>query len=204
MLLYVDIPVLFLGIRFVRASNIWMICLSAIWTLCTVVVCKQSYLKSTKVCSIWESLKSDSTHHFFRNACTKSGSLRFSVFRLLTDFVCLYTCEFWLSLWKIVRSSVICYYPYSTQFNICTYLVPVSILVPFTRPMSKFGNMGCNELVTKMILPNGETLIRWRLDDPQSRCWRLCCFYIQSWSRRPLCFVGYQTSVYYKLHFNTD
>ena len=23
-------------------------------------------------------LKSDSTHHFFRNACTKSGSLRFS------------------------------------------------------------------------------------------------------------------------------
>ena len=39
-------------------------------------------------------LKSDSTHHFFRNACTKSGSLRFSVFRLLTDFVCLYTYEF--------------------------------------------------------------------------------------------------------------
>ena len=30
-------------------------------------------------------------HHFFRNACTVSGSLRFSVFRLLTDFVCLYT-----------------------------------------------------------------------------------------------------------------
>jgi hypothetical protein len=27
-------------------------------------------------------LKSDSTHHFFRNACTKSGSLRFSVFWL--------------------------------------------------------------------------------------------------------------------------
>jgi hypothetical protein len=25
-------------------------------------------------------LKSDSTHHFFRNACTKSGSLRFSHF----------------------------------------------------------------------------------------------------------------------------
>jgi hypothetical protein len=39
-------------------------------------------------------LKSDSTHHFFRNACTKSGSLRFPVFRLLTDFVCLYTYEF--------------------------------------------------------------------------------------------------------------
>ena len=25
-------------------------------------------------------LKSDSTHHFFRNACTKSGSLQFSQF----------------------------------------------------------------------------------------------------------------------------
>jgi len=25
-------------------------------------------------------LKSDSTHHFFRNTCTKSGSLRFSQF----------------------------------------------------------------------------------------------------------------------------
>ena len=36
----------------------------------------------------------------------------FTVFRLLTDFVCLLTYEFWLSLWKIVRSSVICYYPY--------------------------------------------------------------------------------------------
>jgi hypothetical protein len=36
----------------------------------------------------------------------------FRVFRLLTDFVCLYNYEFWLSLCKIVRSSVICYYPY--------------------------------------------------------------------------------------------
>jgi hypothetical protein len=46
-----------------------------------------------------------------RNACTKSGSLRFSVFRLLTDFVCLYTYEFWLFLCKIVRSSVILLLP---------------------------------------------------------------------------------------------
>ena len=34
-------------------------------------------------------------------------SLLFTVFRLLTDFVCLYNYEFWLSLCKIVRSSVI-------------------------------------------------------------------------------------------------
>jgi hypothetical protein len=64
-------------------------------------------------------LKSDSTRHFFRNACTKSGSLRFSVFRLLTNFVCLYTYEFWLSLCKIARSAVILLLP---LFNaICLY-----------------------------------------------------------------------------------
>ena len=49
------------------------------------------------------------------HACTKSGSLRFSVFRLLTDFVCLYTYEFWLSLGKIVRSSVILLLPLLTK-----------------------------------------------------------------------------------------
>ena len=35
----------------------------------------------------------------------------FTVFRLLTDFVCLYTHEFWISLCKIVRSSVILLWP---------------------------------------------------------------------------------------------
>ena len=35
----------------------------------------------------------------------------FTVLRLLTDFVCLYTYEFWLSLCKIVRSSVILLLP---------------------------------------------------------------------------------------------
>jgi hypothetical protein len=35
----------------------------------------------------------------------------FTIFRLLTDFVCLYTYEFWLSLCKIVRSSVILLLP---------------------------------------------------------------------------------------------
>jgi hypothetical protein len=40
----------------------------------------------------------------------------FPVFRLLTDFVCLYTYEFWLSLWKIVRSWVILLLPLFTLF----------------------------------------------------------------------------------------
>ena len=38
----------------------------------------------------------------------------FTVFRLLTDFVYLYTYEFWLSLCKIVRSSVILLLPLYT------------------------------------------------------------------------------------------
>ena len=47
------------------------------------------------------------------------GSVRvitvFTVFRLLTDFVCLYTYKFWLSLCKIVRSSVILLLPLFTS-----------------------------------------------------------------------------------------
>ena len=39
----------------------------------------------------------------------------FTVFRLLTDFVCLYNYEFWLSLCKIVRSPVILLLPLSTS-----------------------------------------------------------------------------------------
>jgi hypothetical protein len=51
--------------------------------------------------------------------CSSTGSIVyllaycsfFTVFRLLTDFVCLYNYEFWLSLCKIVRSSVILLLP---------------------------------------------------------------------------------------------
>ena len=58
--------------------------------------------------------KSYSTHHFSGNACTNSGPLLiavFPVFRLLTDFVCLMIYEFYLSLWKIARCSVIFFLP---------------------------------------------------------------------------------------------
>jgi hypothetical protein len=40
----------------------------------------------------------------------------------LTDFVCLYTYEFLLSLWKIVRSSVILLLPLSTRFFVTAAL----------------------------------------------------------------------------------
>ena len=42
----------------------------------------------------------------------------FTVFRLLTDFVCLYTYEFWLSLCKIARSSVILLLPLFANFKL--------------------------------------------------------------------------------------
>jgi hypothetical protein len=50
-------------------------------------------------------LKSDSTHHFLKNACTKSRSLRFSVFRLLTDFsLSLYI----FTIWKCIVYHRLC------------------------------------------------------------------------------------------------
>ena len=64
----------------------------------------------------FDAVKSDSTHHFLGNACTKSGPLRFyQVLLLLTDIVCWLTYEFSPSLWKIARCSVICYFPYLQQ-----------------------------------------------------------------------------------------
>ena len=49
----------------------------------------------------------------------------FTVFRLLTDFVCLYNYEFWLSLCKIVRSSVILLLPLFTASTTCVLAEPM-------------------------------------------------------------------------------
>ena len=46
------------------------------------------------------------------------GHCVFTVFRLLTDFVCLYNYEFGLSLCKIVRSSVILLLPLFIRYNL--------------------------------------------------------------------------------------
>jgi hypothetical protein len=43
-------------------------------------------------------LKSDSTHYFFRNACTKSGSLRFSQFSGCWLILSVYIPEVWNSI----------------------------------------------------------------------------------------------------------
>jgi hypothetical protein len=49
----------------------------------------------------------------------------FTVFQLLTDLVCLYTYEFWLSLCKIVRSSVILLSPLFI-FSWSTYIIYIA------------------------------------------------------------------------------
>ena len=54
----------------------------------------------------------------------RQGHYVFTVFRLLTDFVCLYNYEFWLSLCKIVRSSVILLLPLLfAWFILCFFYV---------------------------------------------------------------------------------
>ena len=63
------------------------------------------------------SLVSTGQPHKNTQNCAKSSKDHpswLSDFRLLTDFVCLYTYEFWLSLCKIVRSSVILLLPLFT------------------------------------------------------------------------------------------
>jgi hypothetical protein len=70
-------------------------------------------------------------HKWRNNTCAPpylSGSLCsrftvFTVFRLLTDFVCLYNYEFWLSLCKIVRSSVILLLPLFGEITHVSILV---------------------------------------------------------------------------------
>jgi hypothetical protein len=61
------------------------------------------------------------------------GHYVFTVFRLLTDFVCLYTYQFWLSLCKIVQSSVILLLPlfiirYSVSLSRTPFKFPWSIV----------------------------------------------------------------------------
>jgi hypothetical protein len=60
----------------------------------------------------------------------KNTIMVFTVFRLLTDFVCLYNYEFWLSLCKIVRSSVILLLPLFTySLYICTKMLYVHLVL---------------------------------------------------------------------------
>ena len=99
---------------------------------------------------------SDSTHHFFRNACAKSGVITvFIVFRLLTDFVCLYKYEFLLSRCKIVQSSVILLLPlYTTHPNTCLF---VGFYIAF-HTVFYFSRKNENVIQTWPLLPTVYTI----------------------------------------------
>jgi hypothetical protein len=60
--------------------------------------------------------KSDSTHHFFRNACAKSGSLRFSQFSgcwlILSVYILM---SFDSPFVRLFGGRLFCYYPYLSQ-----------------------------------------------------------------------------------------
>jgi hypothetical protein len=82
----------------------------------------------------------------------------FTVFRLLTDFVCLYNYEFWLSLCKIVRSSIILLLPLFSKvrtnkfyiFRQCTYIVSLSLSLSLSRSIDRY--MWPSTLYTKHML----------------------------------------------------
>ena len=58
----------------------------------------------------------------------------FPVFRLLTDFICLLTYEFCLSLWKIARCSVILLLPLFIEYRKTIYL---HIFIPCSETSGK-------------------------------------------------------------------
>jgi hypothetical protein len=70
------------------------------------------------------------------------------LFRLLTDFVCLYTYEIWLSLCMIVRSSVI-------------LLLPLFSIYDFRLPLWYLQTFVCKFIIKCTRCASGITLIRY-------------------------------------------
>jgi hypothetical protein len=75
------------------------------------------YYIRTNYCNPWQS-KYTIKYYMKKYHCVETVLKSvFTVFRLLTDFVCLYNYEFWFSICKIVRSSVIVLLPLSNKAN---------------------------------------------------------------------------------------
>jgi hypothetical protein len=74
----------------------------------------------------------------------------FTIFRLLTDFVCLFTYEFWLSLCKIVRSSVILLLPlfikYINYWNV-QYHVRLTVITFINLMLIDWKTNKCKSLL---------------------------------------------------------
>jgi hypothetical protein len=77
-------------------------------------------------------LKSDSNHHFFRNACTKSGSLRFSQFSgcwlILSVYIIM---SFYFPFVRLFGVRYFCYYPYLFCFIRSAAVIVIIISVTF-------------------------------------------------------------------------
>ena len=84
--------------------NLWCVCRA--YALCLMM---SQFIPST--CMSFIFLRIVEILHVFFTYFTV-----FTVFRLLTDFICFYNYDFWLSLCKIVRSSVILLLPLFTPF----------------------------------------------------------------------------------------
>ena len=86
----------------------------------------------------------------------------FTVFRLLTDFVCLYNYEFWLSLCKIVRSSVILLLPLLTGNHSYWYLLTGSQSNIFWQGTSHCVMLYCDREPVFYILTWNQSYIFWQ------------------------------------------
>ena len=112
----------------------------------------------------------------------------FTVFRLLTDFVCLYNYEFWLSLCKIVRSLVILLLPYLRWSIFKQYLTPRKICTIFKLLFCRkytllYAVIMCFIIISQVQSKNNK---QWNTvtnsTGEQFECDRLICKPYQQWN----------------------
>ena len=106
----------------------WRQCDDIGWHYCSWVDTFRYHRK--KLNGIRYSVIKSCSNMLFHSFELKHMSSHFTVFRLLTDFVCLYNYEFWLSLCRIVRSSVILLLPLFQQDKARQHVVRVVMDFP--------------------------------------------------------------------------
>jgi hypothetical protein len=115
------------GIHFTELGAVMTTVLPVLFKYCY----KYCYSDSRKLWAVMErgrfgALKSDSTHHFFRNACTKSGSLRFSqisgCWLILSVYILMsFTFPFVRLLGNVVITLIYCILQWSAHWEIITF-----------------------------------------------------------------------------------
>ena len=89
----------------------------------------------------------------------------FTVFRLLTDFVCLYNCEFWLSLYKIVRSSVILLLP---LFTVHSNAILNIKMYSYMLKKKMYSCISLRLIITKIKIPGNIVERLWHINNVTS------------------------------------